>query len=159
MARSKVAPVPWGDAHPSRVRVLLECPPEESPHLVASLIEREGFAVEVCEGPSAGACPLITSGACALVDRADVVVNLLEASDAGRQVAPAIESMRRSPALVVERPRPGTARRLAVPGAPAVSTGAMVLHPPLTRRSLIEAIKEALRRRSAPVTWWGDGVG
>jgi hypothetical protein len=159
MARSKVAPVRWGDAHPSKVRVLLECPPEESPHLIASLLGREGFAVEVCEGPSIGACPLITSGACALVDQADVVVNLLETSDDGPRVAPAIESLRRSPALVVERPRPGTTSLLVGPATPAASTAATVLHPPLTRRSLIAAIKEALRRRSTPVAWWGDGIG
>ena len=64
----------WDESESNRVRVLLECPPAESPSIIASAIERRGYAVRTCEGPSVKPCALLDHGACALVDGADVVV-------------------------------------------------------------------------------------
>jgi hypothetical protein len=133
---------PWNDADDGdRVRVLLECQHTDSPAIIASVIERDGYAVRTCAGPDAGRCELVAHGHCGLVEGADVVVNLLRDPVEGPRIADAVASRRRPPALVVERPRPK-------PGEVLPDDGATVVHPPVTRAALTAAIDEALRRRT-----------
>ena len=62
----------------ARTSVLLECAPENSPMLVAAILDRADLDVIVCEGPKvAERCPVATGGGCAAVREADVVVNAL----------------------------------------------------------------------------------
>lgn len=127
---------PWDAGSEGQVRVLIECQHTDSPTIIASVIEREGYAVRTCTGPDAGRCDLVEHGHCGLVDGADVVVNLLRDPVEGPQIAEAVASVRRPPALVVERPRAGAG------DAPGSGT---VVHPPITRASLVAAIDDALQ--------------
>lgn len=123
MRREKARPC-WDDESTPRVRVLLECESTDSPSIIASVIERHGFAVRTCEGPRERRCRLLEDGVCELVDEADVVVNMLRSSPTGPRVLRAVAQTRRPPALV------------AVP----LTT---------TTRDLIEGIRVALERRGA----------
>lgn len=70
---------PWAEDAGLRPRVLLECPPEGSPWIVASVLEREGFEVAVCEGPTPRhRCPLAHDQSCPALDGADVVLSMLD---------------------------------------------------------------------------------
>jgi hypothetical protein len=61
-----------------RTTVLLECAPENSPMVMASILDRADFEVIVCEGPKAGErCPVAAGGTCSALAHADVVVNML----------------------------------------------------------------------------------
>jgi hypothetical protein len=135
----------WEAEDDDRVRVLIECQHTDSPAIIASVIEREGYAVRTCTGPDAGGCDLVDHGNCALVDGADVVVNLLRDPVEGPRIADAVASVRRPPALVVERPRPR-----ATDEDSSTAPGATVVHPPVTRASLVAAIDDALAPRTDP---------
>lgn len=138
---------PWGAEDDGRVRVLIECQHTDSPAIIASVIEREGYAVHTCQGPDAGPCDLVEHGHCGLVDGADVVVNLLRDPVEGPRIAEAVASVRRPPALVVERPRPraGDDADADAPRSPST-----VVHPPITRAGLVAAIDAALQSRPHP---------
>jgi hypothetical protein len=85
----------WDDGD-DRVRVLLECALKDSPTIVASII------VRTCDGPTGTTCDLLDHGACALVDGADVVVNLLGTTPDEQAVLDAMTGLRRPPAIAVE---------------------------------------------------------
>ena len=147
----------WEAEHDARVRVLVECAPQRSPSIVASLLEREGFDVRTCEGPAAHACDLLEHGSCSLVSGADVVVNMLGAEPHGREVVEAVATVRRPPAVVAELTSP-QAIALAVDGGGALDAdGVVVVETPVTRRSLLAAIDEALVARERTGPMWGDG--
>lgn len=136
----------WSEDDGTRPRVLIECPPEASPTMIADAVARHGYAVRTCEGPEAGRCDLVHDGSCGLVDGADVVVNMLGFGHSGRQVLEAVADRRRPPALVVELTRPQAI-------AAAVDDGQMdldrvtVVETPVTRQGLVDAIDAALGRR------------
>ena len=70
--------VPAGVEDHDRTTVLLECAPENSPMLVAAILDRAEVDVIVCEGPKGSArCPVATGGDCSALDSADVVVHAL----------------------------------------------------------------------------------
>ena len=146
----------WTIEDRSKVRVLLECPPASSPTIVAGALEREGFAVRVCEGPTANSCDLLDDGVCGLVDGADVVVNLMAGDATGRDVLRATTEVRRPPAVVVEL----TARQAEAFAAESGGLGApptvVVADAPVTRQVLVDAIGEALAARGT-VPARGDG--
>jgi hypothetical protein len=147
----------WTKADESKVRVLVECPPAGSPSIMATALEREGYEVRTCEGPSVRSCDLLTDGTCGLVDGADVVVNLLGSDPTGREVLRAASAIRRPPAVVAEMTE-AQAVALAVECGGCVDPGRVtVVQPPLTRQALVEAIDESLaaQRRATPI--WGDG--
>ena len=52
----------WNDDDGTRTRVLIECPPESSPSMIADAVARHGYAVRTCEGPDAGRCDLVHDG-------------------------------------------------------------------------------------------------
>lgn len=136
----------WGHDDEGRVRVLLECEARDSPTIIASLVERHGFDVRVCEGPEEAPCDLVCKGSCELVDGADVVVNLLRGTDPDGEILDEVAGMRRPPAVV-------TTRSGDAPAPEHVVT----IPDPVTRRALIHGISEALVQRDRPPAWWGDG--
>ena len=145
----------WNGDEADQVRVLLECPPAASPSMIASLIERNGYAVRSCEGPTTRSCELLDHGSCALVDGAGVGVNMLGSSRREREGLDAVSDLRRAPAIVVET-------RNAPIGEPDPALGAgpghiTALPAPATKESLLGAIREALEHQHERVAWWGDG--
>lgn len=134
----------WDGGEDGQVRVLLECAPEHSPDIIASLIERHGYDVRTCTGPGDRTCNLLEHGACALVDGADVVVNMMGGADDGEVLA-AVADVRRPPAIVAE---------LAHGRTPPACTGAAevtVVRAPMTRRTLLDGIVSSLTHREDPV--------
>jgi hypothetical protein len=132
----------WDQEDDDRVRVLLECAPDDSPSIIATTIEREGYAVRTCNGPGDVVCDLDRHGACDLVEGADVVVNLLPGAE-GRQLADRIASARRPPAVVAQVL--AGAEGSPAPDAAGAPRGTVVrVRTPPTRRSLLDAIRTAL---------------
>lgn len=149
----------WDGSDAGRVRVLLECAPAGSPSIIASAIERRGYEVRMCEGPTVGSCALLDSGACAPVDGADVVVNMLGTSRCEDPVLRTVAGLRRRPAILAEVP---CAVRGGADGSDAASLPNMAdaiteLRQPVTTKVLFDGIEEALRQREQRVEWWGDG--
>lgn len=142
----------WAN-EPTRPRVLLECSPHDSPDLIAGAIERQGFDVGICTGPTESEpCDLLEHGACALVDRADVVFNML-CSETGDHIADAVGATARPPAVVVEV-GPSSHGRPAREFSEDVETVAT----PVTSDRLVAALYSALERNAHPGPCWGDGV-
>lgn len=134
----------WSDGDGDRPRVLLECPPEESPAIVASLLERHGYEVRTCDGPRATTCELLDHGVCPLVDGADAVVNLLGSEPDDRTVLDAVARIRRPPAVVAQARRPASPDA----GDPDALLAAVVwIRERPSRTSLVRAIETALDRR------------
>lgn len=150
---------PWSDEPDPRIRVLLECEPESSPSALAAVIERQGYSVRTCEGPRHGGCVLLENGACALVDGADVVVNLLNETAAGSRIRDAVAGTRRPPAVVAEmasaQSRHASGEKT---GPPTVDMDRItVIESPVDTKKLITAIEEALARQDRTLPIWGDG--
>jgi len=121
--------VPWKPGRGTRPRVLLECPAEESPGIVASVLDRAGFDVVVCEGPVADRrCPLAAGEGCPTIHAVDVVVNMLGASTAEQaEVLPALaQAGPRPPAIVAMVDDPSEVGSDAHVLGRRVSGGAMV---------------------------------
>jgi hypothetical protein len=134
-------------------RVVLECAGPDSPEIIAEVIRKGGYEVAICTGPDDhDPCDLLTQGACALVDEADVVVNLLH-SKLGDEVGVRVASARRPPALVAETgPSPGpNAANDADPRVVTISRR-------VNQEQLLASIREALHRKAGPPPTWGDGT-
>lgn len=145
----------WSDVPEDVPRVLLECPAGSSPLLIADAIERQGYAVKVCEGPDARTpCSLVSEGVCALVSGADVVVNLLNGPDPeARRVITAIAEQRRPPEVVTELTQPEIERHADDEDWPFRRDHVTIVASPLTSRTLLLAIEEALSRRVGSPAW------
>lgn len=149
----------WDESESNRVRVLLECPPAGSPSIIASAIERRGYAVRTCDGPSAKPCALLDHGACALVDGADVVVNMLGSTPREIPVLDAVAGLRRCPAMVVEVPPRARvdADGQDVTAIPEPADAVIEVAGPMTASALFGGIEAALQHREQRIAWWGDG--
>ncbi|HKY14414.1 MAG TPA: hypothetical protein VJM33_05780 [Microthrixaceae bacterium] len=141
----------WNDESSDRPRVLIECTPEASPTIIASVVERHGLAVRTCVGGAERRCDLLDHGNCALVSGADVVVNLLgQHHETGRCIAEAVLAERRPPALVIEVPAAEASQRDQGAGEPTL------LARPLRTATLLGAIRGALTSRDALTSSRGD---
>ncbi|MEI2699970.1 MAG: hypothetical protein V9E94_17135 [Microthrixaceae bacterium] len=136
----------WDDAPPEKVRVLVECPPEHTPDVIAGILERNGYAVRTCEGPDKRHhCPLVTTGSCNLVSGADVVVNLFGGSNPHTsEVLTAITDERRPPAVVTEVPAPEIQRRDDYDNWWFDRGRVHIVESPLTTATLLAAIESTL---------------
>lgn len=143
----------WEGAPAGAVRVLVECPPDQTPDAAAAVLRRQGYEVRVCEGPDRRhECPILSKGACALVSGADVVVNLFGAMDPHtRPVLGAISQERRPPAIVTEMTTPDLQRHDAGGDWWFERDRVHIVESPLTSATLIDAVEDALAR--------GDRVG
>ena len=146
----KRTPEQWTSEENACVRVLLECEPEAAPSIIASVIEREGYAVRTCTGPNAGRCDLLASGSCSLVDGADVVVNMLHTRGRGRRVLDRVMGLRRPPAVITEMTRPQLAAAGGQDGeAPPLDLDRVtVVETPVNGKALLEAIDAAADGRT-----------
>lgn len=116
--------VPASPDATQRTCVLLECAPERSPMVVATILDRADLDVIVCEGPPGSArCPVAAGGTCSALDRADVVVNALgDATPERAEVLPATLAAGVEPASVIamgRRDDPGAASGIRRLGADA----------------------------------------
>ena len=138
----------WNDPEHKRPRVLLECPAERSPSIIATVMERHGMDVHICEGPAHGAkCSKMETGLCPAVDEADVVVNMLGQDHSyGRRIAEAVLTLPDGPALVLQASEAECAR------GDVPTEGAIILRPFVRSGGLISAIRQALRRKALPTS-------
>lgn len=129
---------PWQPTNLGGIRVLLECPPEESPDIVASVLEQEGFDVVVCHGPADHErCPMAVGEYCGALQGADVVLNMLGSGSAQRAevLAAVARGGPRPPAIVAMTDGP----ELELAGVETVSRNA-------PGAEIVEALRQALER-------------
>ncbi len=141
--------LPWAPSSGGRTRVLLECPPEQSPSVVSSVLERAGMDVVVCVGPlDHDHCPLAVGEYCSTVQGVDVVVNMLGTNTPERRaVLPAmLDSSPRRPPIVAVLPDSDP-----VPGVQPIGHR-------VSGTELVDAVHEALGEAHCPAPWWGTGV-
>ena len=157
--RLRFEPEQWGDEADPRLRVLLECEPSASPSIVASVLERHGYSVRVCEGPTVHRCSLLEKGACELVDGTDVVVNMLHETGDGPTVHEEVLAGRRPPAVVLEMTPTADRGSAGNPSrAPYTAKEHLtVLETPVNTAKLIVSVERAVAARDRPVPIWGDG--
>lgn len=111
-------------------------------------LERQGYDVLVCGGPKnlpRHHCPLVTSGYCPLVERADVIFNTLPLADL-RNLA-VVEALKREATgtpVIVEVACPSVERQ-----AEALS-GCRVLFSPVGSAELVEEVRAALGGEEEP---------
>ena len=150
---------PWASRFHPGARVLLECEPEVTPSVIGSVLEDSGYQVRICHGP-VESCDLLENRACALLDGADVVVNMLHDRRTQRAVLEQTVQLRRPPAVVAEMsPRAVAEIESGLADTevldPARTT---VLTSPVGRRALLEAVRTALAKGDRPSPIWGDAV-
>jgi hypothetical protein len=94
-------------------------------------------------------CDLVEAGACALVDGADVVVNLLNGPDPeAREVIDHLTRLRRPPEVVTELTQPEIDRLTATGEWSFERDRVEVVASPLTADALLDAIDAAISRAS-----------
>lgn len=104
--RNLCSPDAWSRSGGTAAKVLIEYEDYGVAFAAERLLDRHGYSVAVCGGPKhlrGRRCPLVTSGECPLVDRADVVVHGLDpACGANRAVLETIRRTRPERRVVVE---------------------------------------------------------
>ena len=149
----------WDESESNRVRVLLECPPAESPSIIASAIERPRVRRTNLRWSLGEALCVVGPRSLRPVDGADVVVNMLGIDPTEIPVLP---RSGRTPAL------PGHGRRgpdrarveprgQDVTAVPDLADAAVEVAGPMTTSALFKGIEAALQRREQRIAWWGDG--
>ena len=118
-----------------RTRVLLECPPEGSPWMIGSILERSDLDVVVCEGPAYHErCPMAVGGGCRAAESADVIVNMLGTGTPARaEVAPAVIGAGIDPARML----------VSVYDPSDAPEGTTLVRPVAGARELVGQIREA----------------
>jgi hypothetical protein len=126
-------------------RVLLEEPDDCDNFAYWCVLTEAGFNVDCCSGPRrqpGGRCPLLRSGHCELVDRADVIVSTLGIDDeVSRQVIEAVQRQHTETPMIIEASREQFKRRSNL------FHGHRLLPVPVTRRELLDSVHAALAAR------------
>lgn len=129
-----------------RPRVLLACALDATPSIIADMLRAAGFAVAVCNGPTAKQrCSLVERGGCTLVDGADVVVDFLGVGEPEHRDL--VEALRETDPPVpvvaeITRPKADENRDLLA--------GCRLIYAPVTSAMLIEQIWAALEEPAGP---------
>jgi hypothetical protein len=132
-------PGSW-DSPSGRTRVLVENPEPSVLWAYADALRSAGYEVATCAGPGAqrggpGACPLVATGRCALVEGADVLVSTSDLPDI-RSILAAI-GPGDSPRVVLETPPPvAEDYREVAPEATLVTS-------PVTEELLFQAVADS----------------
>lgn len=130
--------------------MLLECAPESSPAIVATILERAGFEVATCVGPAEHErCPVACDAHCSALHKVDVVVNMLGTkTPERREVLGAVASTgpRRPPIIAM----------VDDPDDAPVGVRTINLH--ASASELVQAVRDAAEAGSRPGAIWGDGV-
>lgn len=144
---------PPGSAGGSNQRVLLEMDDPAEAWASRQVLVRAGYEVTWCPGPGGSpkrSCPLVTRGACPLVDGADAVISKLAVDhDRSRQVLDAHARHDPVPPVVVSC----TALKARSWSSPL--HGLQALAAPLTSTNLLSAVGAALGRDSTTATLEG----
>ncbi len=152
---------PWEGDDVRQTRVLVECASDTDATLLDLLAHHHGYAVRTCVDPEAAGCDLLEFGACALIDGADVAVNMLRPTRHGRRVLDQVLLQRRPPAVVADVAI--TTTEPTVPFAPGTLESepdqVTTVEPPATTVELVTAVDVALERRLRAAPWWGEGFG
>lgn len=122
-------------------RVLVEYPDFATPSALAARLNDMGYVTEVCTGPGdcAGCCELLNRGSCSLVEEADVVVNGFGLGTGEyRAILRALRARYPDTPVVVEATEPRAREH------PELLVDCIVTHTPLTSRSLLDAVGEAV---------------
>jgi CheY-like chemotaxis protein len=125
----------------SRPRVMIEATEFAKQAALANILKDRGYSVRTCGGPEATdeRCPLAEFDHCDGIARADVVVHSMRHHDPrNREVLARILTRYPDTPVVVEVPRP------LVEAHPDDYAECIVVHQPLTRTSLLEAVGFAL---------------
>jgi hypothetical protein len=141
MRRTTPVPMPTWSGTDRGPRVLVEVSEGAKQHALMNFLSGSGYAVRGCAGPEASdhACPLEDGLECTGVAGADVVVHSMRHSDPQNRVVLS-EIKRRYPdvPVIVEVPQPLALKH------PEDFEGCHVIHQPITRESLLEAVEAAL---------------
>lgn len=141
MSRTSWNPGSWPDRRFGRARVLIEESDGAGQWATANHLQAAGYEVAVCDGPDGhdAACPLAARGECALADGADVIVNSFRlAEPANQDVIRALRGHVPTTPVLVEAGPQERSRYVDV------LEGCIVANLPLTRRSLLQHVEEAL---------------
>lgn len=135
---------PWPETH-DRPRVLIESSDGAMRWAEETLLERAGYEVRTCEGPSQfkdGRCPLVTTGECGLAWDADVVYNQLSLHpECNREIVVAMKDYLPDIPLVVETVPHEAEREAELLDGIAVEAGGP------TAQRILNGVKRALGRR------------
>ncbi|HVC69656.1 MAG TPA: hypothetical protein VNC61_05255 [Acidimicrobiales bacterium] len=145
LARRWVSRSMPGDGEGRRSRVLLEVPDGAEALAYWRLLTNNGYDVEWCpgpEGPPALRCPLVTSGHCELIDRADVVVSAL-----GLDQEPCRHVIESRSRLHPETPVVTQASREAFTRWAELVEGDQPLPTPVCGEALLGSVQDALADR------------
>ncbi len=132
-------------APPRGTRVLIEEADGAEALAYWRLLTDNGYSVQWCpgpDGPTGGRCPLVSTGHCDLVERADVVVSALGIDrEPSRKVIEAIRGLHPETPVVIQ-----ASRREYTRWAPLFD-GDEVLQIPVTGPALLASVEGALARR------------
>ena len=135
------SPDAWSRSGGTAAKVLIEYEDYGVAFAAERLLDRHGYSVAVCGGPKhlrGRRCPLVTSGECSLVDRADVVVHGLDLEcGANRAVLETIRRTRPERRVVVE------AAESARVDSRQLLDGCEVVSFPMHSNALVQAVERA----------------
>lgn len=138
--RNPRSPGAWSRA--AGTAVLIEYEDRGVAFAAERLLDRHGYSVAVCGGPThlrGGRCPLVTSGECPLVDRADVIVHGLDLDrGANRAVLEEIRRTRPGRRIVVEATEPARMKHRQI------LDGCEVVSFPMRSNALVQAVERAV---------------
>jgi len=133
----------------SRPRVLVEESEVAKAYATWRLLDNNGCEASWCRGPRAlgtRPCPLVVSGRCELVERADVVVSSLGLDrDSSRMVVAALMRLHPETPVVVQASRQMLAR-----WAPMFQAHGGPMPIPANRRTLLASVQSALLPGAPP---------
>jgi len=129
----------------NRSTVLLEVPDGAEAVAYWRLLTENGYEVEWCPGPErvpSRRCPLVTSGQCELLERADVVVSALGLNE--KSCRRVVEARDR---LYPEKPVVTQASRSDFVRWESLVEGDQPLPTPVDGKALLQSVEDALPRR------------
>ncbi len=138
---SRTMPMPIWVVEDSAPRVMIEATDFAKQAALASILKDRGYSVRTCGGPEAtdDRCALVEFDHCDGIARADVVVHSMRRHDPrNREVLAKILERYPGTPVVVEVPRP------LVEAHPDEYADCIVVHQPVTRETLLDAVESAL---------------
>lgn len=139
--RHDVTPPQWTGPEDAK-RVLVEEEDTELRSAMGEALRQAGYRTAECSGPGwhrEGRCPLVEGDGCTAVERADVVVQVLVASDEPmNEVRAALRATDPDLPVTVFAPAPSVHRHPDLVDGTTVATG------PLTRKGVVAAVHDAI---------------
>ncbi len=134
------------ETEPRRRRVLIEDADGADAYAYWQVLTDNGYEAQWCPGPEGhlgGKCPLVASGHCDLLDKADVVVSALGIdNERAREVVGAIKRLHPQTPVVVQASHREFERWADL------MEGSRVLPTPVTRRALLGSVEGVLAHQN-----------